>query len=480
MESGERLRKVNALRLRKRVDPATVSGDNHPPTAFVVMGHGNEETANKKIVPKGCILVVQVHSGEVNYLKQDSETAIFNDPEKHRYLDPIANYKYITDKINLARTSNKKYYTPLAVYIEGDEYPDFVYSLISYWDNDLADNSSMPAGTFLLRYSGIAQYPFPEGDPYAEVIGKDTEGKEKFLNLYKKSIYPPRGEIAQIIDEMPGNKTLNDIIYSPEVEKKIKIKQSELFEALGKGVYYNLVCRATKSSLLVKHTNTGRNAINNNQRSLVNSSLHLRKDRPEILQAIGEAEGQRQGFIGKLNKNHATNVQEEEIHIEKIIERIEHLKENPTELNLSMIRQLQNKYYTLLKQYYLDEIPQYEDPVFIKKIAKFMHSENAAQKQMESSIKFIRDKLDELEKAKYGPVTPKVINLEHELVLQEQMAKQRAAHAIAVNRAAQNNANFENAARYIAQEKPISNKSGGKRTRVVKNYKNKTRRKSRR
>ena len=40
-------------------------------TAYVMVGHGNEivnKSGIKNIVPPGCTLVVEVHSGELNYL----------------------------------------------------------------------------------------------------------------------------------------------------------------------------------------------------------------------------------------------------------------------------------------------------------------------------------------------------------------------------------------------------------------------------
>jgi hypothetical protein len=507
MESGEQLRKVNALRLRKRVNPEKLTGANHPPTAFVMMGHGKERTTNKRVVPEGCILVVQIHSGELNYFIPNFYSNIFNDPEKDRYLDPIANYKYITDKINIGRGISEN--TPLAIYIEGDEYPEFVYTLISYLDTDLEDNSKNPRDSFKIKDSGIAQYPFIEGEAYNEIIRKDVEGKEIFLNLYNKSTYPPRAEIEQIIDEIPGTKNLNDIIYSSGIEKKLTIRQSELFKILGKGVYYNLVCRFTSPKLLVNDIFTKRKIINNNQRSLVNSSLHLRKNRPEILQAIGEAEGQRQGFIGRLNKSReATYVPrpQVEINVTDIINNIKRLKSEPTKINLVIIRQLQNKYYSLLKEEYLSEMRYYEDPINLAKLIRILGEANA-QREMEKSIKKVRVKLDELEKAQYGqPVTP-VKNEAHELVLQEQMRKQRAAHAAALNKAAKNNANIVNIAEQVGiTEQPVPvqlvennvkgfnqrranaekeaaaavaawKKKGGKQTRKFKKYKNKTRRK---
>jgi len=72
---------------------------------------------------------------------------------------------------------------------------------------------------------------------------------------------------------------------------------------MGPGVYYNLVCRATNDSLRIVNQNVQRSVINNNQRSLVNASGHIIKNKREILQGIEEAELHRKNLIAKLNKN---------------------------------------------------------------------------------------------------------------------------------------------------------------------------------
>jgi len=436
---------MEALRQRKRVDPAKLTGPNHPTTAFVVMGHGFEGTTNKQVVPEGCILVVQVHSGEINYSQKDSKIVIYNDPEKDKYLDPIANYKYILDKINSVRG----YYTPFAIFLEGDEYPEFYYLLLSSWDQ---------TDSFMLRESGVAQYPFVEGPGFQKTVQKGIPAKETFLNLYNKSIYPPRAELEQAIDTITEPKTLENIISSPQTKEKLEIKQSELFKKLGKGVYYNLVCRQTKdsSSVLRLDQNVNRFVINNNIRSLVNSSGHIRKNRPEILQEIVEAEGQRQGLIGKLNKNSATNTPPE-MTVDEILHRIEVLSKvdytTNIEMNYAVIKYLNNKYYPILKEYYLDQISQTKNPVLFKKMVRLL-GQNKAEEEIAADIKKFTDALAKLEKFQPKPAKERVKNEEHELLLQKQMAEQRGAHARALNKAAQNEADFQMAALYQGLNQP--------------------------
>ena len=97
-------------------------------TAYLIMGHGSEIPKSKirNIVPPGCTLVVEVHSGEVSY---SNDNKFINYHNKSIYLDPINNYKEVVKAIsNTQRT--------LAIYKEGDEYPDFSYTLLSYWTSE--------------------------------------------------------------------------------------------------------------------------------------------------------------------------------------------------------------------------------------------------------------------------------------------------------------------------------------------------------
>lgn len=480
---------MEALRQRKALDPARLTGVNHPSTAFVMMGHGFEDTTNTKVVPEGCIIVVQVHSGEGNHHPKNFYTNIFNDPEKDKYLDPITNYKYIVDKINSVRG----YYTPLAIYREGDEYPEFKYALLSHWDGDASGFKQTES--IMLRESGVGQYPFVEAPEFEKYVKRDIPAKEIFLDLYNKSIYPPRAELEQAIDTITEPKTLENIISSPQIQEKIRIPQSELFKKLGKGVYYNLICRATKDFLSMSLTdaNSGRVIIKNNQRSLVNWEGHIRTNRPEILQGIIEAEAHRKGFIDQLNKNRATNTPPEKtFNINEIVDRIETLS-NPDfseniEMNMIMYNYLNKKYYPMLKEYYSNKLSQTQNPADIKKYTTL---------------------LSRLERYKPKPAKERVKNEEHELLLQKQMADQRVAHSIALNRAAQNEADFQMAALYQGLNQPTvpvqlveNNKNGfkqrqelaerqaqeavgkwtrkaptgGKRTRKIKNKRTKLRR----
>jgi hypothetical protein len=309
---------ISHIAQTKRLDPARLTGATAPSTAFVMMGHGSE-LPEIEIVPPGCIIVVQVHSGELNYINRNTFLNIFNDPEKIKFLDPVTNYKYINDKIN----STRNYTTPLAIYREGDEYPNFSYTLLSYWDSEDGINRDYvgQANSYLLRDSGVVKFPFDKGSitfpainakglpSVIEQIGTNivqsyhAYGKEIFLNLFNKSEYPTSDELAPSIELIEDPKTFYKIINDQNVLGKLRIRQSNLFKKMGPGVYYNLVCRATNDSLRIVNQNVQRSVINNNQRSLVNASGHIIKNKREILQGIEEAELHRKNLIAKLNKN---------------------------------------------------------------------------------------------------------------------------------------------------------------------------------
>ena len=103
--------KLKTLREKKSLDPERLTGVNHPSTAFVMLGHGSEDTKRVYRVPKGCIIVILVHSGEFSVLNDNFFQNIFNDPEKEKFLDPVTNYKHIVERIN----SELYYKTALAI-----------------------------------------------------------------------------------------------------------------------------------------------------------------------------------------------------------------------------------------------------------------------------------------------------------------------------------------------------------------------------
>jgi hypothetical protein len=303
--------------------------------AYIIMGHG-EELRVTKVVPKGCILVVQVHSGEVNEGNGELSMNIINDPEKHRFLDPVANYKHVVETINKGRDPSvvgKLANMPVAIYREGDEYPDFKYTL-------LASNFAKLRGGNMHRIldSGIARYPFTDGVKTGEKYIKnkfncavhssciDISGNVStlsdeniFIKLFEKSFYPPMAmirnwiQITPLTDDASPRKTIANIIITakdPEKNTGVYITQSELFEKVERNedgfvpaVFYNLVCRSLNKRLLVQDRETGATVLNNRYRALVGPNKKINWRKSEFIQGIGEAAKQRAPFIGNLQKN---------------------------------------------------------------------------------------------------------------------------------------------------------------------------------
>jgi hypothetical protein len=322
--------KLKKLREKKGLDPERLTGVNHPSTAFVMLGHGGEDTTRQFRVPKGCILVVQVHSGETNYLPNDFFQNIFEDPEKEKFLDPVTNYKYIVDKIN----STRDYFTPLAIYREGDIYPGMFYTLLLQWDR---------GSSLQLDYSGVAQYPFTKGPPGLgdKRVKKNTPGKDVFLSLYDKSIYPTRSKLEELVDNLPPElpKTIENIVNSANIDKNINIFQADLFEKLGPGVYYNLVCRSSKHLIQTIDPETDRKIINNSKRALVDSSGIIIKDRVEIQRDLIESLAQRGPLIEKLNKNNPDH--------NPLVQPVKHDIKLPYQEIEKLDKELHDKYLTL-------------------------------------------------------------------------------------------------------------------------------------
>jgi hypothetical protein len=301
----------------KKLDPERQRGNTHPKTAYLMLGHG-EELPETHIVPPGCMLVVDVHSGELTYT-DFNEDFLVQLEHNEMVLNPIDNYNNVSKLM-----SSKK---SLAIYREGDEYPDFSYTLISSWGH-INNEKLVPEGFFLLLESGILQYPFEYKYPYPiQKIVKTTDSQQKFLDMYRMSVYPKRDSINTAIlstfKKLPRIPTLAHILHSAHTKidsplyKLLRIKQSELFEMVSRGelepgIFYNLICRKTDETILKYNTNTETQILNNaiRNRSMY-PSLNTRNNkkhttpffRKEIMGAIEEAELKRKPYIKYLQLN---------------------------------------------------------------------------------------------------------------------------------------------------------------------------------
>lgn len=229
--------KINNISKKISFDPNRLTGINRPNTAYVMMGHGYEED-EKLIVPKGCILVVQVHSGESNYFADTFFKNLFKYPNKDHFLDPDKYYNKLITHIKTFYTYTK--HVNLAIYKEGDICPNLFYSLISHYKK--------PTGIIGLSDSGIAQYPFEYIEDRPNYYFENTKLiNNEFEEVFDKSIYPTQQEIKKVIHNMEELPTIDNITNNNEIMRLTDKTLDKLFEKLGPGVYYSFLCRNVKN-----------------------------------------------------------------------------------------------------------------------------------------------------------------------------------------------------------------------------------------
>ena len=285
-------------------------------TAHIMLGHGGEILNKKIIVPPGCTLVVEVHSGELNYLKGFDK--IFNYNNKKIFLDPINNYKELVD--NFANTKRS-----FAIYEEGSICPEFDYNLTSYWKYN--KHNVLKADEIRMRDSGVVSYPFTFIKPkYSNPkdIYKNTDTSDIFIDKYRMSILPTKEQISSAVNKSKSVRLIEVInkIWSKDFTSILHFKQSELFKILPPGVFYNFVCRETSNNVreralttvsVVLGINRGdpytytynveRNQLKNSIRLPLKTRTRGHYFAPEISEQISEAEIHRKPYISKLGFN---------------------------------------------------------------------------------------------------------------------------------------------------------------------------------
>jgi hypothetical protein len=113
----------------KRVEPEN-TGVNHPTNVYIPVGHGRETVGEKKVVPKGCILVVKSHSGDTTMTVDfiENTKAILNVDNKEIVFDPVSHKKELFSLLhsnNQSRIKNITASSSTAIYREGDTYNNF-------------------------------------------------------------------------------------------------------------------------------------------------------------------------------------------------------------------------------------------------------------------------------------------------------------------------------------------------------------------
>lgn len=126
---------LEKIRSTIRVEPDN-TGLKHPTNIYIPIGHGGENTQDKHIVPKGCILVVKSHSGDLRFA-DDLEInlkSILNNENKETVFDPVSHKKELFSVITSDMQHNKKDVSATsstAIYREGDTYNNFIYTPVS-------------------------------------------------------------------------------------------------------------------------------------------------------------------------------------------------------------------------------------------------------------------------------------------------------------------------------------------------------------
>ena len=281
-------------------------------TAYLIMGHGREPPKSeiKHIVPRGCTLVVEIHSGELSYSRGNQKFVDY--PNKSIFLDPINNYKELVNAITDKGS--------LAIYKEGDEYPNLHYSLMLEWDEH--NLKMLKPNQVLIRESGIMEYPFKSIEPShvvptINIYDINSPCLDIFPEIYRNSIWPRKKTVRSTIKIYHKElKTLKDCIYSRKFISSLSINttQSEIFKRLKPGVFYTTACRATSSNIRGPGTVYFKDKYGEHEqeRQIIKNNVRLpiktRKNKnqyfiPEIMGHISEAELQRKPYIHKLGLN---------------------------------------------------------------------------------------------------------------------------------------------------------------------------------
>ena len=251
--------------------------------AYTVMGHGNEDPRQLYKVPKGCTLIVAAHSSEPAWLHEAlaRNIQVLYPENRSIILDPL---KFKKDIFELLGS--------VAVYTEGEEYPNYIYSLLNYFPAVEGDTRHILLPSGLINVSHVDKKLIYDIDgalrdfsPDA-VVRDDSEYKINGINtpLFIKGTFNPAAEqiirslrVPQLFNNsmvMRPNevdKILEKIIHYIKPKKlkykyynivnfiellagKLRISQKQIFDMvergkLSSGVFYNFVCRVTGKKL---------------------------------------------------------------------------------------------------------------------------------------------------------------------------------------------------------------------------------------
>jgi hypothetical protein len=231
------------------------------PAVFLTLGHGDDDiTVNfesRERLPEGFTLVTLAQCGVVT-----NEHAVFpimdafsNPDMKDILQDPLANKETISRLVGGL---------PLYIYKQGDLVPELGLHLLLDWIKK--PDGSNKERTIFFSKSGVYKFPVSEGfnlggapgaqgedveiNPKYKYISArwsmlleepvELENKEEFVDLYKNSVFPTQDEISKIVDDNKMN--------FKAVKEATKHKLSTVFDRLGPGVYYFVVCRSIRQN----------------------------------------------------------------------------------------------------------------------------------------------------------------------------------------------------------------------------------------
>ena len=271
-----------------------------PSKAYWLSGHGGERSDGSTFtVPPGCVIVVKVSPGEYSYVYNDYVKKI-SSMDKNKLKDPLQNTNYLI-----------KNFGSIAIFKPGDECPLFYYYLLACF----------PAGTDQSS-QGVVFEKFSSGCnnlgsgvididnitlPYANIIPIYDINIDRYTaDLFEKSEYPTREKIQSEIAKVPSEISLSSTPLQKfnslvdKLDSVFRIDQKTLCETLGKGVYYNFICRYRGKVTNVLYGNVLTN-IEGHSHSSVKGIEELGRTQGNtfrlIRNRIAEAETRRKGLL---------------------------------------------------------------------------------------------------------------------------------------------------------------------------------------
>ena len=210
------------------------------PKAYIIGGHG-EEGHGTFIVPRGCIIVVKAYSGSELYAYNPSQIGLYSlTPDILK--DPITHY----DKLHHSVGS-------IAIFREGDECPNFSYTLLNCYAINTRWVSCNSVGSGIMDVdliyadkkhieeitSSLNDRRKENRAKYEEAYQNPPSIYEYISQFYKYSVYPDSWSVSNL---SMLKRNLPDALSV--INKAYTITQEQLCSSYP-GIYYNFVCRFT-------------------------------------------------------------------------------------------------------------------------------------------------------------------------------------------------------------------------------------------